>query len=981
VPFWNGDLPWRPYELGVRIGRFRREVTERIQALQASGRATRDGEQTSTERDLQPWKDLEAWLQREYALDENSAHNLVNYVTRQLDAVGVMSSDTTIIVESFQDVVGEPRVVVHSPFGGRVNGAWALALTDAFRERLGVDVGTETNDDGILFHFPRTNQGLPLDIIQQMTPADARERILHQLPASEVFGARFRMAAARALLLPKSRGGKRTPFWLQRLKARGLLAMVRQYKDFPIVVEAYRECLRDVFDLPHLELLLGSIQSGEIRVVPIQTLTPSPVAAGLVQNFVGQYLYEWDAPKAERQLQSLSLRRELIEDVLKGIELRDLLKPGAIAEVLGRLQHTAPGAQARTVEELAINLQELGDLSMEEVQARVIESADARVWIEQLASQGRIVEVPMLAGQGTVVRWVLSELANEYKEVGEANRSSYNILLRLLRTNGPLTREAILDRYAFDPAWLDETLLRLVTAREVVKGRFTPGGDRDEFIDRQNLEQIHRRTITLLRKEIQPVPLSVYASFIVHWQHAHPLERLNGRDGLRQVVGQLRGAPLPSQVWERDVLPARVADYDPRDLDALCQSGDVVWVGSGKDPRRGRLRFLFRGEGRLFLDERPRIANPDEEDDVDDGAISFGAEARLVYDYLKSEGASFYADIQAGVGLRPEALNDALAELVMAGLVTNDTLDALHAILALRADERASDAERARSSVSALEAELAARLGRSGRTPATPSRRVRPSPSEMREAKRRVTDRLRTGPEMPVVAKPTSHWTGRWSLVHRVAVLGPPLPMEERAERMARILLERYGIVTRECLAVEDGTVDWGNLYHVLQRLEMRGEVRRGLFVAGLPGVQFALPEAVEKLRVLSDRDGADDIMIVLSAADPANLFGSELPDGPLTANGEPLMFARVPSSHLVLRQGQPVLVAEDNGERITTAQGVEPDTVQRALKAYVDRPGAPRRTVITQWNAKPVLGTAAQAWLQPLGFSRTPSGMERWAD
>ncbi|MCL5999852.1 MAG: hypothetical protein M1546_27900, partial [Chloroflexi bacterium] len=657
----------------------------------------------------------------------------------------------------------------------------------------------------------------------------------------------------------------------------------------------------------------------------------------------------------------------------------------AIADVTGRLQHNAPGYQARSVEELAIVWQELGDLSTDEVPARVVETADARSWLDQLAAQGRIVEMALPAGSGMVMRWVLGELVHEYEGVARANSSAYNILLRMLRNHGPLTRDALLARYAFDEAWLDETMLRLVTARDVVKGRFTPGEERDEFIDRHNLEQIHRRTLTLLRKEIQPVPLYAYSDFMVRWQHAHPLERLAGKDGLRQVLAQLRGLALPSQIWERDVLPARVSDYRSQDLDALCQGGEVVWVGSGKDLRRGRLRFIARGEGRLFLDEQPAIHTPGE----GDGAILSTA-AQTIYDYLKSEGASFYGDIQAGAGLRPEVVNDALAELVIAGLVTNDTLDALHAILALRAEERPSESERTRPVASELETELAARLGRSDRTPGSSStlagRRQRPSSTEMREARRRVTGRLRgqevpgTGPvTVPVTPKPSHAWSGRWSLVHRAAVLGQALPADERADHTARILLTRYGIVTKECLAGEDGAVEWASLYQVMQRMEMRGEVRRGYFVSGLPGVQFALPEAVEKLRAVSG--GVDETMIVLCAADPANLFGGELPDGPKTAGGDALTFARVPSTHCVLRHGQPVLVAEDNGERMTTTQGVEPDVAQRAMRAYLSRPGAPRRLTITHWNGKPVLGSAAQAWLQPLGFSRAPSGMERWED
>ncbi|HEX7587948.1 MAG TPA: DEAD/DEAH box helicase, partial [Anaerolineae bacterium] len=369
MPFWNGDYPWRPYELGVRIGRFRREVAEMI--------AGTDGQPP------QPVERIEQFLMLNYALDDKSARNLVAHVQRQLEATGVMASDTTIVAESFQDAIGEPRLVLHTPFGGRVNGAWALALTSALRERLGADVETQTNDDGILFRFPQTTAA-SIDLIQQMTPREARERILRELPNSAVFGAHFRMNAARALLLPKMRGKKRTPFWLQRLKAKDLLAGVRKYDDFPIVAETYRDCLQDVFDLPHLEQVLSGIQSGAIRFVPIETIVPSPVASGLLFNFISVYMYEWDAPKAEKQLQALSLRREVLEDLLQGVELRELLKPEAIAEVEVSAQHNAPGHQARSAEELALILQELGDLSTDEVFARC--TGEGGAWLAQLAA-------------------------------------------------------------------------------------------------------------------------------------------------------------------------------------------------------------------------------------------------------------------------------------------------------------------------------------------------------------------------------------------------------------------------------------------------------------------------------------------------------------------------------------------------------------------------------------------------------------------
>ncbi|MCL4395407.1 MAG: hypothetical protein M1482_11510, partial [Chloroflexi bacterium] len=608
------------------------------------------------------------WLQREYALDRNSALNLVSYVRRQIETLGTMASDATLVAESFQDALGEPRLVLHSPFGGRVNGAWALALSSAMRERFGAEVETQSNDDGILFRFPRTSAGPPLDLLQRMTPQEARERIVSALPGSALFGAHFRMNAARALLLPKARGTKRTPFWLQRLKARDLLAAVGRYQDFPIVAETYRDCLRDVFDLPHLEELLSRIQAGDIRIVPIETIVPSPVASGLLFNFVSVYMYEWDAPKAERQLQALSLRREVLQDLLQGAALGDLLEPAALAEVEARGQRNAPGYQARSVEELALVLNDLGDLTADEIAARC--AGDGQAWLAQLAAGRRAVELQIPTRRGLVPRWVSAERADEYratfgvaKSFGEFAQAAESILRRSIANSAVLTRDAILDRYALPESWLAETLARLVAERVIARGPFTPGGSEDVYCDTRNLEQIHRKTLAILRKQIKPVSPFAFADFVARWQHVE--QPLTGGDSLRRAMEQLRGLSLPASLWDQEVLPARVADFDPRDLDALCQSGDVVWVGE-----RGHVRFFSRGEGSLFLPAQ------------DEAALS--EPACKIVEYLKSEGASFTQDLP----VPPTQLAQPLLELVSASRITNDTLEALHAIERVRVGSR-----------------------------------------------------------------------------------------------------------------------------------------------------------------------------------------------------------------------------------------------------------------------------------------------------
>jgi ATP-dependent Lhr-like helicase len=529
------------------------------------------------------------------------------------------------------------------------------------------------------------------------------------------------------------------------------------------------------------------------------------------------------------------------------------------------------------------------------------------------------------------------------------------ILLRFLAQAGPITFEAIQARYAFPLDWLQAELDHLVEQRELAHGRFTPATPASaapEFVDRRILEQMHRRTLTILRHEVRPVPFPVYADFVARWQHLHPATRLSGGGALLRVLQQLRAAPVVGRIWERDVLPLRLASYDPAELAALCQSGELLWIGSGgADPRRGRIRLLFRGEGSLYLEAPP------------DDLSSLSEDARTVYAFLKSEGALFPAELAAGVGLGDAALETALLELVMAGLVTNDALTVLRRLVEYGAPKSAAPRP-----LSALEAELAARLG--SRQERMGSVR-RPSRSEMQAAKRRVRQRVEAETPAPVVQ------TGRWAPVHRFGVLGKALPPQERVTVQARQLLARHGIVTYASLDDEFGAWDWGALYPEFQRLEMRGEVRRGYFVQGLAGVQFALPEVVEQLRGLAGQDAAGAGLVVMNACDPANRYGAAGDFAPQTAAGAPLTFARIPSSWVVLERGLPALLVEDGGARVTTLAHSRDELTQAALRAWLVHASSFEPHVqVLAWNGAPVLNSAGQLLLEGIGFRREYPGM-----
>ncbi len=532
---------------------------------------------------------------------------------------------------------------------------------------------------------------------------------------------------------------------------------------------------------------------------------------------------------------------------------------------------------------------------------------------------------------GGDARWISTELTATYAPRPDVGQ----ILARHLRWCGPVSVVELLTRYPFAELDLAGELAARIERRELIRGHFTDLATL-QVCDAHLVDQIQRRTLAQLRNEVKPVSLAAYANFLARWQHVHPRLRLEGPDALRVALEQLRGLALPPATWEREALAARVAGFTSALLDALGRDGAMIWSAvpspdAPGDLRRARVRFFFRGEGRRFL-------APPHTEDLSDAA-------RKVYDFLKDEGASFATDLQAGLALNANTLDTLLAELVAAELVTHDAFAMFRGLVAVEAEP-----ERGPRPKSALEQELAGRLGNR-----------QPVMNRYREAKRRIGQRVRD--HMALVKATTVAPAGRWSILHRAGILGPEASLDGLSELRARVLLARYGVVTRDCLERETGGWEWAALYRVLSRLEMRGDVRRGYFVSGLSGAQFALPEAVERLR-----EAPDDEVVVLSAVDPANVYGNGADDTP--------RFARVPTTHVALVRGRPVVVFEDSGRRITAAADADPFTLERAWRAYLGRPSGPARVTVAEWNGADVIGSAGQAILKDVGFQKTPTAM-----
>ncbi|MDE0495294.1 MAG: DEAD/DEAH box helicase, partial [Acidimicrobiaceae bacterium] len=812
MPFWHGDGPGRPLELGRAVGSLVREL--------------RSGDdETAKSR-----------LRQRCGLDETAADNLVAYLEDQSAATGAVPDDRTVVVERFRDEIGDWRVCVLTPFGAQVHAPWGVALQARLREAWGVDVDLMWGDDGIVMRLPEAIDDLPLDDLL-FDPDEIQELVVSRLPETSMFASRFRECAARALLLPRRRPDQRTPLWQQRQRAADLLSVAAKFPSFPILLETTRECLNDVFDLPALVGLMTDLRSRRIRMVAVDTPQASPFAQSLLFSWIAVYMYEGDAPLAERRAAALALDRDLLRDLLGAEELRELLDAGVITDIELELQRLVAGGQARDADELHDLLRVLGPLTLDELAARTVPPAgsDAErvaVWVRTLVEQRRAIEV-RLAGRDLVADAAdaarLRDAAGAALPVGLPASATEpvddplgDLCVRYARSHGPFLARDVARWLGVGEQPVAARLSSLVAEGRLLRGEFRPGGAEREFCDADVLRRIRRRCLAALRQEVEPVPPEALARFLPDWQGVGGRRR--GVDALADVVAQLQGAPVAASVLEADVLACRMIGYKPADLDQLCTSGEVVWVGAGAlGATDGRLRLVFRDQAGLLVP----AAEPCE-----------GAVHDALRDRLRDRGASFWGDLvaaaqAASVPYDTETVLAALWDLVWAGEVTNDSLVPLRS--------RISGPAR-------------------GRGRHSPSR-----PGRSRRGRLRLGGLSATGP--PSAA-------GRWSLVE--PLLSPqPTPTESVLAR-AHQLLDRYGVVTRETALGEGIDGGFAGVYPVLKALEERGETRRGYFVAGLGAAQFALPGAVDRLRGARTPE-PDSAPVVLAATDPAQPYGAAL--------------------------------------------------------------------------------------------------------
>ncbi len=891
MPFWHGDAPGRPFELGQAQGEFLRTLAA-----------------TDTPAATQRLKDA--------GLDEFASDNLLRYLAEQKSACGALPDDRTIVIERFRDELGDWRVVIHSPFGAQVHAPWSQAIEARVRERIGIEVQCIYADDGIVVRVPEADTAPPAESVI-FEPEEIESIVIDAVGSSALFAGRFRESAARALLLPRRRPGGRQPLWQQRQKSSALLQVARRYGQFPIVLEAYRECLQDVFDLPALKGLMASIAKREVRVIEVDTQLPSPFASSLLFGFISAFMYEGDSPLAERRAQALSLDRSLLSELLGRDELRELIDEDALASLELELQRLTDDRKARDADEIHDMLRALGDLSRAEIADRSVEPAEVGGFIEGLLSAGRAIEV-RVAGTERVI--AVEDSARVRDALGAplpvglpaaflepVDDPIGDLVARFARTHGPFMADDAAARLGLGVAVVEGALSRLATAGRVVQGEFRPGGRPGipEWVDSEVLRRLRRRSLAAFRREVEPAPPEAFARFLAAWHGSGPDARgIATLDSLYEVITRLQGAPLPASQLESAVLTSRLPGYSPALLDQLTASGDVRWAGAGA---------VGSDDGWIVLAaaaDAPNLLPEPSSEDLSEGA-------REIFGALESRGASFFRDIGTQTSSTDDtALLFSLWELVWAGLVTNDTIAPLRALGGIR--------------------------------PRTQSRR--------------------RGPAFPSRLGPPAG-AGRWSVI---ADRGAD--PTRRTLALAEQLLARHGLVTRGAVASERITGGFAAVYPVLKAMEDAGKCRRGYFVEGLGGAQFAYPGAVDRMRTLVDMRPEDVRTHVLAAADPANPYGAALPwpdRGELTHRA-----GRKAGAVVVLAAGELALYGEKGGRTILTysSDANVLSEASGALAAAV-KEGTVARLHIQKVDGEVAVGSVLEEHLTAAGFRSSSRG------
>ncbi|TCL06200.1 ATP-dependent helicase [Sodalis ligni] len=967
LPFWHGDNPGRPAELGEAIGAFLREVEE---ATAGKGDP------------LHKDSPLAARLQTA-GLDENAVNNLLQLVAEQREATEALPTDRTLVIERCRDESGDWRVMLHSSYGQRVHAPWALAIAARIHRRLKIDPSVVASDDGIIIRIPDGVGRLPGAELFVFDPHALAQIVTDAVGQSALFVARFRECAARALLLPRRRPGKRSPLWQQRLRAGQLLEIAREHDDFPLIIETARECLQDVYDLAALEALMQRLHDGAIRLREVTTEIPSPFAADLLFGYVGEFMYQGDVPLAERRASVLSLDSGLLGELLGQVDLGELLDPRVVERVEQELQRTAAGTQAKGAEGLVDLLRELGPLSLAEIAGR-LSGEDPVDYLAPLEAARRIIAV-RIADEG---RWAGIEDAARLRDglgvalppgipdvfLQAASDPLRELLGRYARTHGPFASAQPAARLGLGVAVVNEQLERLRDQGRILPCNVDAGSARRWVWD-DVFRRLRARSLQAAREATRPVPQEAFVRLVLERQGlladaAFPATipalaagqgAFEGIEGVARVIEQLAGIALPASLWERQILPGRVHDYRPAMLDELIAAGEVLWAGHGAQGDDDGLVSLHLRE---LAGETLPVTGDSADDEAgvpissplqqailnvlaDGGAYFVRQLVTLAQGHLMEAFARETAEPGIAAEVTAAEVAEALWDLAWQGRVTSDTWSPLRALTGVRTPVR--------------------------------SRPVR-SPRHRRQVAGWVPV---WQPAKPVSARNArfgdSALSGRWSLL-----AGEPVNPTVRTLTLVENLFDRYGVISRGVAVAEQLPGGFPALTPVLRRMEEAGRVLRGRFISGLGAAQFADKDCIERLRELAEASSGEPVAVALSANDPANPFGWLLP-WPSHPSG--IRPARRGGALVVICNGRLACYLGQGGRQLLTFAGKKEAfdkndaesagwfaAVLRALAAALKR--EPRRSfTLEDVDGRPAGASPAADALSAAGFSRAPKG------
>ena len=865
IPFWLGEAPARTQELSVSVSRLREDVANRVEVLNTDDTDKNEDEEPHSRVNIEPAIE---WLMEVVGVTRSAAEQIVEYLAGAKIVLGVMPSQENLVLERFFDDSGSMQLVLHSPFGSRLNRAWGLALRKRFCRKFNFELQAAATEDAIVLSLGPTHS-FPLDdVFHYLNSKTVRQLLCQALLDAPMWNIRWRWNVTRSLAVLRRRGGKKIPPQLQRMDAEDLLTAIfpdqvacaenlgggeREIPSHPLVDQTVKDCLEEAMDIDGLERLLTSIERNEKNLFARDVIEASPLSQEILN--ARPYAYLDDAPLEERRTRAVFQRR--------------WLDPETAAD-MGKLDQAAIDRVREEVWPEPRNADELHDALVE---LGYVTQAEGANWQEFFAELKNDRRAGVLTAKGL---WVAAERLPQItavypnpdleppivapESVSRITWTFEDALVEIIRGRleglGPVTVEQLVSSSGLNKLEIETALLRLEAEGFVIRGKFTPGTTETEWSARRLLARIHSYTLNRLRQEIEPVATTDFIRFLLAWQKVAPDHQMEGPESLRAIIEQLEGIEAPAAAWEGELLPARMVEYDPTWLDALCLSGEVVWArltplarsaeterSRGSGPVRNTPIALLRRKNfalwsSVFPQPAPAITS------------EFSTTTQMVYDYLSMRGASFFTDIVDNTKLLRSQVEEALADLVANGVVVSDSFAGLRALL----------------------------TPGSRKTQAASRRKHRQPVYDMASA-------------------------GRWSILQRGNVTPNALD-QALIEEVAWALLKRYGVVFKRLLEREGVAVPWRVLLRTYHRLEARGDIRGGRFVASISGEQFALPEAIGMLRAIR-RAGAQESLISVSAADPLNLVGIIVPGSRITAH----------TSNRVLYQDGAPIASFESGE------------------------------------------------------------------